>query len=164
VDQYNRAKALLKSILNLRAKFHRAKEQLRKYKKKAQSFYRQLTFASWGWDASFGAGYIGGIETFREWVKKPGNFFKVEIVFAEDLLPSKGIAEEAQTIGQKEMSDCRGIKYKVIHENTFLHPNQLVRDAIQSLEEFKEACDKGVGQTEQQRNLIPTPWHPLLRQ
>jgi hypothetical protein len=36
-----------------------------KYKEKAQIFYKQLTFASWGWDASFSAGYIGCIETFQ---------------------------------------------------------------------------------------------------
>ena len=91
MDQYNRAEALSKSTLELRTKFRWAKEKLRKYKKKAQSFYRQLTFASWGRDAGFGAGYIEGIKTFRGWVKKPENSSKVEIVYVEDLLPSKGI-------------------------------------------------------------------------
>ena len=40
VDQYNKAEALSKSTLDLRAKFCWAKEQLHKYKKKARSFYR----------------------------------------------------------------------------------------------------------------------------
>ena len=44
--QYTRAEDLLKSSLDVRSKFCRAKEQLRKYEEKARSFYRQLTFPS----------------------------------------------------------------------------------------------------------------------
>jgi predicted nucleic acid-binding Zn-ribbon protein len=44
----NRAEVLSQSILDMKVKFRRAKEKLRKYKEKARSFYRQLTFASWG--------------------------------------------------------------------------------------------------------------------
>jgi hypothetical protein len=95
----------------VRAKFRRAKERLCKYKEKTRRFYRQLTFASWGRDTSFSAGYLVGIETFRAWVRKPRNFSKVETVSGEALLPSKDIVEDAQTIGQEEMPDCRGIKY-----------------------------------------------------
>jgi hypothetical protein len=68
----------------------KAKERLREYKEKAQSFYRQLTFASWGRDTGFSMGYMGGFESFREWVKKPGNFLKVETVSSEDVVPLKG--------------------------------------------------------------------------
>jgi hypothetical protein len=56
--------SIAESAFGLKRKFCRAKEQVRKYKKKAQSFYKQLTFASWGWDSGWGAGYIGGFETF----------------------------------------------------------------------------------------------------
>jgi hypothetical protein len=45
---HNRAEVLSQSILDMKVKFHRAKEKFRKYKEKAWSFYRQLTFASWG--------------------------------------------------------------------------------------------------------------------
>ena len=87
VAQYSKAEALVKSTFDLKIKFRRAKEQLHKYKKKGWSFYRQLTFTSWGLDAGFGAGYIGGFKTFREWVKKPENFSKVETITPEDFLP-----------------------------------------------------------------------------
>ena len=109
--QYSRVKDLQKSNLDMRAKFCRAKEQLRKYKEKARSFYRQLNFASWARDSGFSMGYMRGIETFRAWVRKPGNFSKVSTISIEELLPLKGIAEDAETIGQKKMPDCRGIKH-----------------------------------------------------
>jgi hypothetical protein len=53
---------------------------------------------------------MGGIETFRAWVKKLRNFSKVDTVSIEELLPLKGMAKDALTIGQKEMPNCRGIK------------------------------------------------------
>jgi hypothetical protein len=59
---YTRVEDLLKSSLDVREKFRRAKERLRKYKEKARSFYKQLTFASWGRDAGFNAGYLEGDE------------------------------------------------------------------------------------------------------
>jgi uncharacterized HAD superfamily protein len=43
----NKAEVLSQSILDIKVKFRRAKEKLRKYKKKARSFYWQLTFSSW---------------------------------------------------------------------------------------------------------------------
>ena len=55
-------------------------------------------------------GYMGGIKTFRAWVKKPKNFSKVDKVSVEELLPLKGIAKDALSIGQEEMPDCKGIK------------------------------------------------------
>jgi multidrug resistance efflux pump len=63
--QRARAKDLSKSNLSVRARLCRAKEQLCKYKGKAWSFYKQLTFASWARDSGFHVGYMGGIETFR---------------------------------------------------------------------------------------------------
>ena len=77
----------MKSNLDVRAKLHRAKEQLRKYKEKARSFYRQLTFASWARDSVFHVGYMGGIKTFRAWVRKPKNFSKVDTISVGELLP-----------------------------------------------------------------------------
>jgi chromosome segregation ATPase len=97
--QYARTEDLMKSNLDVRAKLRWAKEQLRKYKENARSFYRQLTFASWAQDSGFSVGYMGGIETFRAWVKKPRNFSKVDTVSVEELLPLKGMAEDALTIG-----------------------------------------------------------------
>jgi chromosome segregation ATPase len=46
------------SILTLTMKFRKAKEKLREYRTKAQSFYRQLSFASWGQDTEFSMGYL----------------------------------------------------------------------------------------------------------
>jgi chromosome segregation ATPase len=63
---------------DLKTRLHRAKEQLRKYKEKARSFYKQLTFASWARDSGFHVGYMEGIESLRSWVQKPGNFPKVD--------------------------------------------------------------------------------------
>jgi hypothetical protein len=56
-------------------------------------------------------GYMGGIETFQAFVRKPENFLKEDTVYVEELLPLKGIAEDALAIGQEEMPDCRGIKH-----------------------------------------------------
>jgi hypothetical protein len=97
--------------LDVREKFRLAKEQLRKYKGKALSFYRQPTYASWARDSSFNVDYMGGIETLRAWIRKLGNFSKVETISAKELLPLKGIVEDEESIGQKEMLDCRGIKH-----------------------------------------------------
>ena len=41
----------------------------------------------------------------------PGNFAKVETITPKDIIPSKQLALEALAIGQKEMLDCRRIKY-----------------------------------------------------
>jgi chromosome segregation ATPase len=46
-----------------RTHLRRAKDQLHKYKEKARSFYKQLTFASWARDSGFHLGYMEGIET-----------------------------------------------------------------------------------------------------
>jgi hypothetical protein len=94
----------------LKTRLHRAKGQLRKYKEKARSFYKQLTFASWARDSGFHVGYMEGIESLRSWVQKPGNFPKVDAVSVEELLPSNEIVENMLLIGQEEMPDCRGIK------------------------------------------------------
>jgi hypothetical protein len=93
-----------------RARLRRAKEQLHKYKEKARSFYRQLTFASWARDSGFHMGYMEGIETLRAWVQKPGNFSRVDKVALEELLPPKRIVENMLFIRQEEMPDCRGTR------------------------------------------------------
>jgi hypothetical protein len=94
----------------LKTHLHRAKEQLRKYKEKARSFYKQLTFASWVQDSGFHVGYMEGIESLRSWVQKLGNFPKVDKVSVEELLPPNRIVKNMLLIGQEEMPDCRGIK------------------------------------------------------
>jgi hypothetical protein len=55
-------------------------------------------------------GYIGGFESFREWVKKPGNFLKVETVSPQDVAPFKRAIANVVSIGQEEMPDCQGLK------------------------------------------------------
>jgi hypothetical protein len=55
-------------------------------------------------------GYMGGFESFREWVKKPGNFLKVETVSSEDVVPFKRAITNVVSIGLEEMPNCRGIK------------------------------------------------------
>lgn len=92
--QYTRVEDLLKSNLDVRAKFCWTKERLRRYKEKAHSFYRQLTFASWVRDLGISAGYLRGIETFQAWVRKLENFSMVETILVEELLPLKEIAED----------------------------------------------------------------------
>ena len=57
---------MLKSNLDVRARLRRAKEQLHKYKEKARSFYKQLTFASWARDSGFHVGYMGGMSVGQE--------------------------------------------------------------------------------------------------
>jgi hypothetical protein len=94
----------------LKTLLHRAKEQLRKYKEKARSFYKQLTFASWARNSGFDVGYMEGIESLQSWVQKSGNFPKVDAVSVEELLPPNRIVENMLLIGQEEMPDCRGIK------------------------------------------------------
>jgi chromosome segregation ATPase len=63
--------ALSQSLLAVKTKFRKAKDKLREYKTKAWSFYRQLSFASWGRDTGFYMGYLGGFETLKDWVRKP---------------------------------------------------------------------------------------------
>jgi hypothetical protein len=46
-------------------------------------------------------GYIEGFESFREWVKKPGNFLKVETVAPEDVIPSKKAVLNVLSIDQE---------------------------------------------------------------
>jgi hypothetical protein len=58
---------------------------------KARSFYRQLTFASWVRDTGFSMGYLGGFETFREWVKKRENFLQVDTISPKDVAPQKRV-------------------------------------------------------------------------
>jgi hypothetical protein len=48
-------------------------------------------------------GYMGGFESFREWVKKPGNFLKVETVSSQDVVPFKRAITNVVSIGQEEM-------------------------------------------------------------
>jgi chromosome segregation ATPase len=50
--------ALSQSLLAVKTKFCKAKEKLREYKTIARSFYRQLSFASWGRDTGFYMGYL----------------------------------------------------------------------------------------------------------
>jgi chromosome segregation ATPase len=45
--------ALSQSILIMKMKYRKAKEKLQEYRTKARSFYRQLSFASWGQDTGF---------------------------------------------------------------------------------------------------------------
>jgi hypothetical protein len=139
--KYSRAEALVKSTFGLRIKFHLAKEQLCKYKKKAWNFYRQLTIASWGRYAGFGVGYIKGFKTFQEWVKKPGNFSKVETITPEDILSSKEIALEAQAIGQEEMLDCRGIKYIGFKPHLIYYPKARAEAKLPPIAKCKEDSD-----------------------
>jgi hypothetical protein len=106
----SKVETLLQSILTIKTKFRKAKEKLREYRMKAQSFYRQLTFAYWGRDTGFSMGYLGGFETFREWVKKPENFLQVDTISPKDVAPLKRVITNVVSVGQKEMPDCRGIK------------------------------------------------------
>jgi hypothetical protein len=95
----------------MKTRLRRAKDQLHKYREKAQIFYKQLTFASWARDSGFHLGYMEGIETLPTWVQKPENFPKVDKVAVEELLPPKGVVDNLLSIGQEEMPDCRGIKH-----------------------------------------------------
>jgi hemerythrin superfamily protein len=95
----------------LKARLLRSKEQLHKYKEKARSFYKQLTFASWARDSGFHLGYMEGIKILRVWVQKPSNFPKVDKVEVEELLPLNRVVENLMSIGQEKMPDCRGIKH-----------------------------------------------------
>ena len=69
-----------------------------------------------------GMDYMGGIETFRAWVKKPGNLSMVDKVSIEELLPLKGIAEDALSIGQDEMPDCKGFKHMGFESHLIYDP------------------------------------------
>ena len=57
-------------------------------------------------------GYIGGIETFRAWVKKLKNFSKVDKVSIEELLPLKGIADDTCPSGKKRCMIVEGLNVK----------------------------------------------------
>jgi hypothetical protein len=98
--------ALSKSFLAMKTKFRKAKEKLREYKTKARSFYRQLSFASWGRDVGFYMGYVGGFETLRDWVKKPENIPRIDTILPRDIAPLKQAISKVSSIGQKEMPDC----------------------------------------------------------
>jgi hypothetical protein len=71
-------------------------------------------------------GYIGGIETLWAWVRKPENYLKVDTVSVEQLLPLKGIAEDALAIGQEEMPDCRGSKCMGLEPHLLYDPDARV--------------------------------------
>jgi hypothetical protein len=105
-----KVETLSQSILTMKTKFRKAKEKLHEYRTKAQSFYRQLSFASWGRDTGFFMGYIGGFETLKDWVKKPGNFLKIDSISPKDVAPLKKAISNVSCIGQREMPNCRGIK------------------------------------------------------
>jgi hypothetical protein len=49
-------------------------------------------------------------ETFRDWVKKPGNFLRVDTISPKDVAPLKKVISNVASVGQKEMPDCWGIK------------------------------------------------------
>jgi hypothetical protein len=105
-----KVEALSQSTLIIKMKFRKANEKLQVYKTKARSFYRQLSFASWGRDTGFYMGYLGGFETLKDWVKKPGNFLKIDSIFPKDVAPLKKMISNVSSIGQREMPDCQGIK------------------------------------------------------
>jgi hypothetical protein len=105
-----KVQTLSQSILAMKMKFRKAKEKLRKYRTKARSFYRQLSLASWGRDTGFSMGYLGGFETLRDWVKKPGNFLKIDTISPKDVAPLKKVISNIASVGRREMPDCRGIK------------------------------------------------------
>lgn len=75
--------------LSLKGKFSRAKDQVIRYKEKARSFYKQLSFGSWAWDSGWGIGFIVGFETFRSWSKNPSKHADLDIVKPEDIPPTK---------------------------------------------------------------------------
>ena len=53
----------------------------------------------------------------------------------------------------------------LIHEGYFLHPNQLVREAKASLEEFQRANGRGEDDARQAKELLQIKWkHPPLRE
>jgi hypothetical protein len=107
---HGKIETLSQSSLAMKTKFRKAKEKLRQYKTKARSFYQQLSFASWGRDTGFSMGYLRGFETLRDWVRKPGNFLKIDTISLRDVAPLKEVISNVSSIGQREMPDCRGIK------------------------------------------------------
>lgn len=46
----------------------------------------------------------------------------------------------------------------VVHEDSFLHPNQVVRESVTSLEEYWNANDRVTEATDQQATLTTIPW------
>jgi hypothetical protein len=55
-------------------------------------------------------GYLGGFETLRDWVKKPENVPKIDIISPRDVAPLKQAISKVSSVGRKEMPDYRGIK------------------------------------------------------
>jgi hypothetical protein len=100
-----------------------------------------LTFASWGRDTGFFAGYIGGFETFQERVKKLGNFFKVGTITLEDVTPSKEVALNAQYISQQEIPDCWGIKHIGFKPYLIYNPKAQAEAKLLPRAERKEDSD-----------------------
>jgi hypothetical protein len=84
---------------------------------------------------------LGGIETFQAWVRKPINFSKVETVSIEELLPSKGLVDDAQTIGQEEMPNYKGIKYMGFKPHLINDPKAQAEAKLPPKVECKEDSD-----------------------
>jgi hypothetical protein len=148
--------ALSQSFLAMKTKFRKAKEKLREYKTKARSFYRQLSFASWGRDVGFYMGYVGGFETLRDWVKKPENIPRIDTILPRDIAPLKQAISKVSSIGQKEMPDCRGIKRMGFRPHLIYdpetrsraqlppkvdHPEESNVDSVQSINSSIESWD-----------------------
>lgn len=70
-----------------------------------------MSFASWARVSGCGVGYIAGTETFCNWAKHFENHAKIDIVAAEDVVPSRELAREVTSIGQQKMPNCKGITF-----------------------------------------------------
>jgi hypothetical protein len=105
----------------------------------------------------FSMGYLGGFETLRDWVKKPGNFLKIDIISPKDVAPLKKVISNIASIGRREMPDCRGIKCMgfrpyLIYDSKAQsqaqlpprvdHPNKLDVDSTQSVNSSIESWDR----------------------
>jgi hypothetical protein len=55
-------------------------------------------------------GYLGGFETLRDWVRKPGNFLKIDTISPKDVAPLKEVISNVSSVGRREIPDCQGIK------------------------------------------------------
>ena len=119
----------------------------------------------------FSVGYLGGIETFRAWVRKPKNFSKVETIYAKELLPSKEIAKDAQTIEEEEMLDCRGIKYVGFKPHLIYNPKARAEPKLPPRAKRKADSDVdstgSVGSSTESWDCVPIEdqdsqylWHP----
>lgn len=93
--------------LSLKGKFSRAKDQVIRYKEKARSFYKQLSFGSWAWDSGWGIGFIVGFETFRSWSKNPSKHADLDIVKPEDIPPTKEAIKKIAIVRQEQMQTVR---------------------------------------------------------